>query len=54
MGNSNQAQAAIDHRLLLDYRNLNCAQDVDSKWEQMILSLMRVKFKTIFAKIIKK
>ena len=33
MVNSNQAQATIDHRLLLDYRIMNCAQDVDSKWE---------------------
>ena len=36
MGEANQAQATIDLRLLLDYRILNCAQDVDSKWEQMI------------------
>ena len=36
MGNSSQAQATIDLRLLLDYRMLNCVQDVDSKWEQMI------------------
>ena len=35
MGNSNQAQTTIDLRLLLDYRILNCVQDVDSKWEQM-------------------
>ena len=36
MGNANQSVEPIDHRLLLDYRSLNCVQDVDSKWEQMI------------------
>ena len=36
MGNSKQALVAIDPRLLLDYRVLNCVQYVDSKWEQMI------------------
>ena len=36
MGNSNQALVAIDPRLFLDYRMLNCVQDVDSKREQMI------------------
>ena len=36
MGEASQAQATIDHRLLLDYRMQNCVQDVYSKWEQMI------------------
>ena len=33
MGKSNQALAAIDVRLLLDYRWLNWIKEEDSKWE---------------------
>ena len=36
LGEANQTLVPIDHRLLLDYRMLNCIKDVDSKWEQMI------------------
>ena len=36
MGNSNQAEAAINVRLLLGYRWLNWIKEEDFKWEQMI------------------
>ena len=36
MGNSNQAQASIDVRLLFEYRMLNWIKEEESKWEQMI------------------
>ena len=36
MGNSDQAQATTDQRLLLHYRWLNWIKEEDSKWEQMI------------------
>ena len=39
LGNANQAQGAIDPRLLLDYRMLNCTND---------LSLTRANFKVNF------